>query len=135
MIHRQQRGLEAPAVVIDSNGDAMPFVPGQSGNPGGRAKKNRDIENLALQHCPAAFAEIIKLMTSSKDERIRLEAAKTVLDRGYGKTPQALTLKTPPGGLKVRTIRYSEEKAVQPAPVDPAPTVPTPPENDHGEDP
>jgi hypothetical protein len=74
----------------------MPFVKGQSGNPGGRRKATKDDLDLAKacrQRTPAALAVIERLMTKADSDTVRLRAAVTIIERGYG-AAQVL----PPGG-------------------------------------
>jgi len=70
----------------------MVWKKGASGNPGGGRKKNLAFETLALSAAPAAFAELIRLSTSAKDERVKIQACKEILDRAYGKAAQAVEL-------------------------------------------
>lgn len=64
------------------------FQPGQSGNPGGRPKITAEVRDLAQQHAPSALAELVRLSTSSPDDRVRVAACNAVLDRAVGK-PEA----------------------------------------------
>ena len=78
------------------------FVAGQSGNPRGRPKIPQDVKDAIRGACPEAVRVLIAMLSSRK-EAYRLEAAKTLLDRGYGKPVQmqdvALDVS---GGLDVR---------------------------------
>jgi hypothetical protein len=77
-----------------------PFQKGRSGNPGGRPKVEGEIRALAQQHGPAALKRLVQLM-GSKNERAAIAAAQAVLDRAYGKPPQAIDL----GGDENRPAR------------------------------
>ena len=58
-----------------------PFKPGQSGNPGGRPK---GIAAKAREHTDKALDVLVKAL-SDKDARVKIVAAKEILDRGLGK--------------------------------------------------
>ena len=62
------------------------FVPGQSGNPGGRPKNEHRVDELARSYTLEAIDTLVDLMRDSKDERVRETAAQALLDRGWGKT-------------------------------------------------
>lgn len=63
------------------------FVPGQSGNPKGRPKAaptaQQFLETLSLR-----AACVLDALLESNDDRVRLEAAKEILDRTIGKPEQ-----------------------------------------------
>ena len=63
---------------------------GQSGNPGGRPKVLEEFQKLLRKNTPAAVDELVKLMTKSKDEGVRLAALHEFFDRAYGKPTQPI---------------------------------------------
>ena len=65
------------------------WVKGVSGNPSGRPRVVADIQELARQHGPDA---ILTLVGALKDPKHKVAAAIALLDRGYGKPIQSLTL-------------------------------------------
>lgn len=66
------------------------FKKGQSGNPSGRPKKVKSLEDTATSHADAALEKLVSLMGSS-DERVALAAAQGVLDRAVGKPRQTVS--------------------------------------------
>jgi hypothetical protein len=76
------------------------------GRPKGLPNKNRqDIMALAQVYGPACIEGIAKLM-EHKNPGIRLAACKEMLDRGYGKAPQAADLNST-GNVYVAIANYS----------------------------
>lgn len=70
----------------------MPFVKGQSGNPGGMPKDIHDIKVLAARHGPEAVEALVAIMRDSgASPPARVAAAVHLLDRGYGKAAQPVT--------------------------------------------
>ncbi len=65
------------------------FLPGTVHNPHGRPKIPADVKEAIKAACPEAVRVLIELLHSKK-EAYRLEAAKTLLDRGYGK-PESMS--------------------------------------------
>ena len=59
----------------------------QKGTPN---KATAEIKALAAQHAPAIVKELVRLATKAKNEATRVAAGKELLDRAFGKAPQAL---------------------------------------------
>jgi len=69
------------------------FKPGQSGNPGGRKKVPEDVKKLLEAAAPGAIKYMIETLQDEEvNKSVRLECAKTLLDRAYGKAQQAVDL-------------------------------------------
>jgi hypothetical protein len=62
----------------------MPFKPGQSGNPGGRPRGEREVIDLARESSPRAIGRLVELI-SSEDARASIAACNAILDRAFGK--------------------------------------------------
>jgi hypothetical protein len=60
------------------------WLPGRSANPGGRPSVPEEIKATLRELSPRAVERLGELL-DSEDERIRLEAAKTILDRHLGR--------------------------------------------------
>ena len=69
----------------------MPFVKGKSGNPGGRPKVSQEVQELARKHGPAAIKKLVEHLNGD-DGRLSQQAAVALLDRGYGKPAQGVTV-------------------------------------------
>lgn len=85
----------------------MTWVKGQSGNASGKPKQNAEIVELARRACPQAMATIIDLANNSTDVKIKLAAAKEILDRGYGKAVQAMELSGTDGAPLAVSISFN----------------------------
>ena len=63
-----------------------------AGRPkGARTKVTADVKALAGKYAPEAFETLRKIMTHGESEPARVAASKEILDRAYGKAPQAHT--------------------------------------------
>ena len=69
-------------VKRDKNGKFLPGNPG-----GGRPKIPDDVKEATRAACPKAVAVPVALLDSKK-ELVRMDAAKILLERGYGKPVQ-----------------------------------------------
>ena len=74
--------MEKAVSCRSSNGQ---FLPGFSGNPGGRPKDVHRVAELARSYTAEAIETLVDLMRYGKDERVRGTAAQALLDRGWGK--------------------------------------------------
>ena len=98
----------------------MGFRKGKSGNPGGRPKVLGEVQELARQYAPTAIVELARLALKAKNETARIAAIRELLDRGYGRSRQAMEISAPAGdplqllfeeldALSIKTDRYKQE--------------------------
>ena len=64
--------------------------PGAGRKRGSLNKVTAEVRELAMQHAPAAMAELARLVKSAKSENTRVAAIREILDRAYGKPKQAV---------------------------------------------
>lgn len=71
--------------------------PGAGRKPGKVGKAKKELQDMAKDHAKEALETLRKIMTNDQEPAAaRVSAANAILDRGYGKPPQALT--GPDGG-------------------------------------
>lgn len=69
------------------------FEKGQSGNPGGRPKKNDELVAAARESTLAALDTLASIMLSKRaPAAARVAAAREILDRGWGRPTQDVRL-------------------------------------------
>ena len=69
------------------------WAPGRSGNPGGRPRAVIEVRDLARSCTEAAVGTLVEVMTNPKaPAAARVAAAVAVLDRGWGRPPQAVAV-------------------------------------------
>jgi hypothetical protein len=71
------------------------WVKGTSGNPAGRRKEEGPLRDLARRYTVRAIRRLAQLM-KSRNEKVAAFACTALLDRGWGRPPQAIT--GPDGG-------------------------------------
>lgn len=68
----------------------MPFVKGLSGNPGGRPKALKGVEDAARSHTAGALAPLARICNdATAPPAAEVAAANALLDRGWGRPKQA----------------------------------------------
>ena len=90
----------------DENGK---FVAGNNANPSGRPKVPREVREAIRAACPEAVQVLIELLHDKKS-LIRLEAAKTLLDRGYGKPESISKIELTNGEHSAFVFKWLEEE-------------------------
>jgi hypothetical protein len=91
----------------------MPFRKGVSGNKGGRPKGSInkatvELQKLVRKRTPEVIAELIRLSVTAESESARVAACKELLDRGYGRPPQALQVTGEDGGALVHRVIHDD---------------------------
>jgi hypothetical protein len=78
----------------------MAFPKGVSGNPAGRPKKYSEVIKLAQSHSVEALERVIEIMRDKRNRKLGLKACELILDRAWGKCPQAITGESGTGPVK-----------------------------------
>ena len=71
------------------------YLPGVTGNPGGRPKVPMDVRS-ALEAGSLAAAQRLVALVNSEDERVALAASMALLDRVLGKAPASVEVTSGP---------------------------------------
>ena len=59
---------------------------GAGRKPGSLNRVTAEVRNLALEHGPAAVAELARLSTEAQNETARISACNAIIERAYGKS-------------------------------------------------
>ena len=92
---------------IRRQGAGRPFLPGVSGNPGGRPSGTKEVSALAREHTAEALQTLLRLMKSSPRDEVRARCAETLLDRGWGRAPVSVAVEI---GTRVSLTGVSPEE-------------------------
>ena len=84
---------------------------GVSGNPLGRPKKYVEITRLAQNHSVEALEKLVEIMRNKRSPKLALKAAELILDRAWGKAPQAITGESGSGPVKFEVSWKNSEVA------------------------
>lgn len=88
-----RKGKEAPQSSGGSGKSkpprGRPFQPGQSGNPGGRPKGLREVQDYAGEYTFEAVDKLVTIMRGRSAKEAR-QAAVAILDRACGKPAQPI---------------------------------------------
>ncbi|EHL99369.1 hypothetical protein HMPREF9946_03131 [Acetobacteraceae bacterium AT-5844] len=91
-------------------GNPTAFKKGQSGNPGGRLKAVKEVEELARSHTELAINALVGVLKNKEaPPAAQVRAAEVILERGWGKPRQSVELSGPDGAglplsLEVRFV-------------------------------
>lgn len=93
----------------------MPFVKGQSGNPGGKSKvlaDGRTLTDLAREHTPKAVQALVDVLANSEaSDAAKVSAATAILDRGWGRPKQDLGIEMKPDEATAGLLEQARKRA------------------------
>ncbi len=67
------------------------FKKGVSGNPGGRPKELKEIQDLARIHTKDAIDALVRVLKKGKSDAAVVSAAEALLNRAWGKPTQPIS--------------------------------------------
>lgn len=86
----------------------MAWKKGQSGNPSGRPRTDKELQALIRSYCPMAIQTLFEIATKGTQERARVMAANSLLDRGLGKPLQRIAGEVEGGGIVVHVLKLTD---------------------------
>jgi hypothetical protein len=87
------------------------FKKGVSGNPNGQPKIYYQMQKLARSHSTEAFERLVEIMRNKRTPKLSLKAAELILDRAWGKAPQAIVGESGEGPIKFEVSWKNAEVA------------------------
>lgn len=98
-------------------GPGRPFVKGQSGNPGGSSKAQRELRELFMDEGQPSFNRIKALAEGARNEVVKLKANELILAYVLGKPTQPIAgdPDRPPLGVSVDARAILSDPAVRAA--------------------
>jgi hypothetical protein len=87
------------------------WVKGQSGNPSGRPKKWREVTRLAQDHSVEAIERLVEIMRNKRAPKLSLKACEILLDRAFGRPPQAITGEAGEGPIRIEVTWQEPERS------------------------
>lgn len=87
------------------------FLPGETGNPGGKPLNLKKVRDLARSLAPEAWDTLRWAMSEARRElepRVAVQAAQEILNRAYGKPPQTMTGEDGEGPAEI-IIKWASE--------------------------
>jgi hypothetical protein len=87
------------------------FPKGVSGNPNGKPKIYNDMVKLARSHSTEALDKLVEIMRNKRSPKLALKAAELILDRAWGKVPQAIVGEAGTGPIKFEVSWKNAEVA------------------------
>jgi hypothetical protein len=82
-----------------------------SGNPSGKPKIYNDMVKLARSYSNEALDKLVEIMRNKRSPKLALKAAELLLDRAWGKVPQAIVGEAGTGPIKFEVSWKNAEVA------------------------
>jgi hypothetical protein len=84
-------------------------LPGKSANPGGMSRGVGEVKRLAQQHGPEMIDALVAIVRDKKAPHVaRVAAAREVLDRGFGRPEQSVSVDVELARKKISELSLDE---------------------------
>ena len=91
------------------------FQKGKSGNPGGRSKRQKEVEDIAKEYSTQAIDKLALIAfhqdPADEDLKSSVSACNSLLDRGWGKPKQRVEAKITAGGDLAAALEAARRRA------------------------